>query len=74
MPKKIDDEVRSQRYNILLTPTLHQQITALAALTGSRNFNTYVVDLLKKHVEQNADVLLEYEKSREAILKKYNPN
>lgn len=71
MPKRIDDETRSIRHNLLMTPQFYEKIMTLAALTGEKSFNNYVTKILKKHVEQNAAVLSEYEQSRKAILQKY---
>lgn len=71
MSKRIEEETRSVKHNLLMTPQFYKQIMALASLTGEKSFNNYVTKILKKHVEQNAAVLSEYEQSRKAILQKY---
>ena len=68
--KKSNEEIRTARISLLLTPTLGEKISLLADSQGI-TVNAFVESLLEKAVAKNADVINEFKIARETAKQKY---
>lgn len=71
MPRKpIGAEKRSEKINLVVTPTLNNKIKTLADSQGI-SLNEFIVALLEGAVKKNSAVIEKFEKARRAAIKSY---
>lgn len=68
--KPLDDEKRSAKINLVVTPTLGNKIRMLADSQGL-TLNEYITQLLEFAVSKNTAVIEKFEQARQAALKAY---
>ena len=71
MPRKpIGAEKRSEKINLVVTPTLNKKIKTLADSQGV-SINELIISFMEGAVKKNSAVIEKFEKARRAAIKSY---